>query len=88
MNLDLENRSFIFNVKIITSPCQCNLWDKIGAKNITEARYEDIYWFTDKQKAILMWIYLSSSDHTCWMEGIPYFWAVHLNGEHIVNIIV
>ncbi len=73
---------------IVAVSCDCKMWDKIGAPdNIPDAVYGGIHWLTNKEKAVELWRKLEVFNIPYWINLIPYYWAVHLDGKHIVNVL-
>jgi len=77
-------------MSVITCDCDCDLWNKIGAPvdKIPECVFGGIHYFKNKRKAAEKWIELKSFyrivSGSCF--SVPYYWAVHLNGKHILKV--
>ena len=82
---------------ITSTDCDCHMWDKIGADvgNIPDCHFGGILYYTNKLQAAKKWIELDGKGpllmakyraRTGGILGPPFYWAVHLNGQHILNI--
>lgn len=77
---------------IIVSTCGCHDWDQIGARvdEIPDCKFGGIHWFKNARDAMAKWFELDSQPPPAWSSGFrdPYYWAVHLNGAHVLNVLV